>query len=405
MDFAPTARAQQFHDLAQDFIGTRVVPELPGYLAEARAHPWQVPPVVETLKAEARAAGLWNLFLPDDRYGPGLSNTEYAPVAELTGRAMPLAPEVFNCNAPDTGNAEVLVHYGSDQQREQWLTPLLAGEIRSAFCMTEPGVASSDAANMAATATLAGDEVVLNGTKWWSTGIGHPDCRFVIFMGVTDPTAHKYRRHSMVLVPTDAPGVEIGRMLPVFGFFDEPYGHGEVSFTDVRLPADAIIAGPGRGFEIAQGRLGPGRIHHCMRAIGLAEVALELACRRATDRVAFGKPLANLGGNRERIAEARLAIDQARLLVLRTAWLLDQHGVAGARNEVSQIKAVVPRMACDVIDMAIQIHGGAGVSDVFPLAEMYAGARALRLADGPDEVHLGMVARAELHKYAEGVGA
>ncbi len=401
MDFSPSPRAQDYFTRADEFITRRVLPELPGYLEAARAEPWTVPPVVETLKAEARAAGLWNLFLPDDRFGPGLSNTDYAPIAELTGRAMPLAPEVFNCNAPDTGNAEVLVHYGSEAQQEQWLAPLLAGEIRSAFCMTEPAVASSDASNMAATAVIDGDEVVINGTKWWSTGIGHPDCKFVIFMGLTDPEAHKYRRHSMVLVPTDAPGVEIGRMLPVFGYYDEPYGHGEVSFTDVRLPVDAIIAGPGRGFEIAQGRLGPGRVHHCMRAIGLAEMALEFACRRSLDRVAFGKPLANLGGNRERIAEARLAIDQARLLVLRTAWLLDQYGVAGARNEVSQIKAVVPRMACDVIDMAIQIHGGAGVSDVFPLAEAYAGARALRLADGPDEVHLGMVARAELKKYAE----
>lgn len=405
MDFTPSARSQQFLDRARDFIDDRVLPELPGYLESARQHPWVVPPIVAALKAEAREAGLWNLFLPDDRYGPGLSNSDYAPIAELTGRAMPLAPEVFNCNAPDTGNAEVLVHYGSEQQKEQWLTPLLAGEIRSAFCMTEPDVASSDASNMAATAEVVGDEVVLNGSKWWSTGIGHPDCRFLIFMAVTDPTAHKYRRHSMVLVPVDTPGVEIGRMLPVFGYYDEPYGHGEVSFDNVRLPVDAIIAGPGRGFEIAQGRLGPGRVHHCMRAIGMAELALELACRRATDRVAFGKPLANLGGNRERIAEARLAIDQARLLVQRTAWLLDQYGVAGARNEVSQIKAVIPRMTCDVIDMAIQIHGGAGVSDVFPLAEMYAGARALRLADGPDEVHLGMVARAELHKYADAPGS
>ncbi len=401
MDFSPSPTAQKYALLADAFISDRVLPELPAYLAAARAEPWTVPPIVETLKAEARATGLWNLFLPDARFGAGLSNADYAPIAELTGRAMPLAPEVFNCNAPDTGNAEVLVHYGSEQQQEQWLTPLLAGEIRSAFCMTEPAVASSDASNMAATAFIEGDEVVVNGTKWWSTGIGHPDCKFVIFMGLTDPDAHKYRRHSMVLVPTDAPGVEIGRMLPVFGYLDEPYGHGQVSFTDVRLPVDAIIAGPGRGFEIAQGRLGPGRVHHCMRAIGLAEMALELACRRATDRVAFGKPIANLGGNRERIAEARLAIDQARLLVLRTAWLLDQYGVAGARNEVSQIKAVVPRMACDVIDMAIQLHGGAGVSDDFPLAEAYAGARALRLADGPDEVHLGMVARAELHKYSE----
>jgi acyl-CoA dehydrogenase len=399
MDFDPSPRAQEYVERAGTFLDELVLPALPAYREMVRANPWQVPHVVQELKAKARDAGLWNLFLPDATWGPGLANVDYAPVAELTGRAMPLAPEVFNCNAPDTGNAEVLVHYGSPQQQEQWLKPLLAGEIRSAFCMTEPAVASSDASNMAATAVVEGDEVVLNGTKWWSTGIGHPNCRFAIFMGLTDPAAHKYLQHSMVLVPLDAPGVKIGRMLPVFGYYDEPYGHGEVAFTDVRLPVSAIIAGPGRGFEIAQGRLGPGRVHHCMRAIGLAEMALQHACERSLERVAFGKPLANLGGNRERIAEARLAIDQARLLVLRTAWLLDKYGVAGARHEVSQIKAVVPRMTCQVIDMAMQLHGGAGLSDDFQLAEAYAGARSLRLADGPDEVHLGMVARAELKKY------
>lgn len=399
MDFEPSPRAQELIAKAHSFIGERVAPAMPEYRAALRADPWQVPAVVEQLKEQARAEGLWNLFLPDATWGPGIPNVDYAPVAELTGRVMPLAPEVFNCNAPDTGNAEVLVHYGSAEQQEQWLKPLLAGTIRSAFCMTEPAVASSDAANMAATAVIDGDEVVLNGTKWWSTGIGHPNAKFAIFMGLTDPDAHKYLRHSMVLVPLDAPGVTIGRMLPVFGYLDEPYGHGEVSFDNVRLPVSAIIAGPGRGFEIAQGRLGPGRVHHTMRAIGMAERALELACERATTRVAFGKPLASLGGNRERIAEARLKIDQARLLVLRTAWLLDRYGVAGARTEVSAIKAVIPRMACEVIDMAIQLHGGAGLSDDFELAELYAGARALRLADGPDEVHLGMVARAELKPY------
>lgn len=405
MDFAPSERARDYTQRAARFIDERVRPLEPEYLAAVKADVPRALALVDQLKDAAREEGLWNLFLPDARFGPGLSTTDYAPVAELTGTAMPLAPEVFNCNAPDTGNAEVLVHYGSPEQREQWLTPLLAGEIRSAFCMTEPGVASSDASNMAATAVVEGDEVVLNGSKWWSTGIGHPHCRFAIFMGLTDPEAHRYRRHSMVLVPLDAPGVEVERLLPVFGLYDEPYGHGEIRFTDVRLPAEAIIGGPGRGFEIAQGRLGPGRVHHCMRLIGMAEAALQLACERATSRTAFGKPLVNLGGNRERIAEARLRIDQARLLVLKTAWLLDRHGVAGARYEVSAIKAVVPRMAADVIDMAIQLHGGAGLSDDFPLAAGYAAARSLRLADGPDEVHLGMVAREELAPYLAAEGS
>lgn len=405
MDFAPSERARDYTQRAARFIDEWVRPLEPEYLAAVKADVPRALALVDQLKDAAREEGLWNLFLPDARFGPGLSTTDYAPVAELTGTAMPLAPEVFNCNAPDTGNAEVLVHYGSPEQREQWLTPLLAGEIRSAFCMTEPGVASSDASNMAATAVVEGDEVVLNGSKWWSTGIGHPHCRFAIFMGLTDPEAHRYRRHSMVLVPLDAPGVEVERLLPVFGLYDEPYGHGEIRFTDVRLPAEAIIGGPGRGFEIAQGRLGPGRVHHCMRLIGMAEAALQLACERATSRTAFGKPLVNLGGNRERIAEARLRIDQARLLVLKTAWLLDRHGVAGARYEVSAIKAVVPRMAADVIDMAIQLHGGAGLSDDFPLAAGYAAARSLRLADGPDEVHLGMVAREELAPYLAAEGS
>jgi acyl-CoA dehydrogenase len=311
------------------------------------------------------------------------------------------APLVFNCNAPDTGNMEVLLKYGSDEQKEQWLEPLLDGRIRSAFLMTEPGVASSDATNMEATATLDGDEVVLNGTKWWSTGVGNPDCKVGIFMGVTDPDAHRHGRHSMVLVPFDHPGVKVERMLSAFGQYDEPIGHGEVSLTDVRLPATAVIAGPGRAFEIAQGRLGPGRVHHCMRLVGLAERALELACERSTSRTAFGKPLANLGGNRERLAHARIAINQARLLVHHAAWKLDAVGALGAMSEVSEIKVAVPQMACDVIDMAIQLHGGAGMSEDVPLAAAYANARSLRLADGPDEVHLGVIARILLHPYAE----
>jgi acyl-CoA dehydrogenase len=403
VDFSHSAGAADYLRRVGDFVRTEIEPVEADYHRTLRAasDPWVVLPVVEELKAKARAQGLWNLFLPETEHGgAGLSNVEYAPLAEQMGRS-PLAPEVFNCNAPDTGNAEVLVRYGSAEQQERWLVPLLRGEIRSAFCMTEPGVASSDATNMAATAVVDGDEIVLNGRKWWSSGIGHPNCGFVIFMGLTDPGAPRHARHSMVLVPMGTDGVKVERMLPVFGHLDEPYGHGEVTFTDVRLPLSAVIAGPGRGFEIAQGRLGPGRIHHCMRLIGLAERALELACTRATTRVAFGKPLANLGGNRERIAHARIAINQARLLVLHTAWLLDTQGVAGARSEVSQIKVAVPTMAQDVIDMAIQLHGGAGMSDDFPLAAAYAGARALRLADGPDEVHLNVVGRFELAPYVE----
>ncbi|MBF6224282.1 acyl-CoA dehydrogenase family protein [Nocardia abscessus] len=398
MDFTHSDRAVRLTDQVRQFVRDEIDPRDEEHAAFLRESPWAVPPVVEELKQKARAAGLWNLFLPDPELGAGLSNVEYAPMAEAMG-ASGWAPEVFNCNAPDTGNAEVLLHYGSTQQRQQWLRPLLDGEIRSAFCMTEPEVASSDATNMAATAVVDGEEIVLNGRKWWSTGIGHPNCAFVIFMGLTAPEAHPYQRHSMVLVPVDTPGVRVERMLTTFGYLDEPFGHGEVTFTDVRLPLDAVIAGPGRGFEIAQGRLGPGRIHHCMRAIGLAERALELACRRGLSRTAFGKPLANLGGNRERIANARVAIDQARLLVLHTAWLLDTKGLAGARSEVSQIKAVVPRMTQEVLDMAMQLHGGAGLSDDFPLARAFAGIRSLRFADGPDEVHLGVIARQELRKY------
>jgi acyl-CoA dehydrogenase len=403
VDFSHSAMAADYLRRVSDFVRTEIEPVEAEYHRDLHAsgNPWTVLPVVEELKAKARGLGLWNLFLPDTERGAGLSNVEYAPLAEQMGRSF-IAPEVFNCNAPDTGNSEVLVQYGSPEQQEQWLEPLLRGEIRSAFCMTEPAVASSDATNMAATAVVKGDEIVLNGRKWWSTGVGHPNCKFVIFMGLTDPEADRHRRHSMVLVPIDAEGVKVERLLSVFGHQDEPYGHGEVSFTDVRLPLSSVIAGPGRGFEIAQGRLGPGRIHHCMRLIGLAERSLELALQRATSREAFGKPLANLGGNRERIANARIAINQARLLVLHTAWLLDTKGLAGARSEVSQIKVAVPNMALGVIDMAIQLHGAAGLSEDFPLAAAYTSARSLRLADGPDEVHLGLVARYEMAPYQHG---
>ncbi len=398
MDFSPSPKAREYTERVARFITEEIEPREPAYHEAAEAGDKAALDLMEELKTKARAQGLWNLFLPDERYGAGLTNVEYAQVAELTGRSF-IAPEVFNCNAPDTGNMEVLVQYGSEEQQKRWLKPLLDGEIRSAFCMTEPEVASSDATNMAATAIVEGDEVVLNGRKWFSTGIGHPRCEVLIYMALTDPSAHRYAQHSMVLVPRDTPGVTVERMLPVMGRYDLPSGHGEVSFDNVRLPKDAFIAGPGRGFEIAQGRLGPGRIHHCMRLIGLAEKALELACERAVSRHAFHKPIANLGGNRERIADARIAINQARLLVLHTAWLLDTRGIAGALSEVSQIKVAVPNMAERVVDMAMQLHGGAGLTDDFPLAAAWTSARSLRLADGPDEVHRGVVARIELKKY------
>ena len=401
MDFEHSARAQKYIALVDEFIRERVIPsesEYYGALSHSADYTqWRIPPVMEKLKAEAKAAGLWNLFLPDPTRGAGLDNRDYAAVAELTGRCF-IAPEVFNCNAPDTGNAEVLLHYASDEQRARWLDPLLAGEIRSAFAMTEPAVASSDATNMQARCEVQGDEVVLNGRKWWTSGAGDPRCKFLIFMGLTDPSADRHSRHSMVLVPLDTPGVKIERMLPVFGHLDEPHGHAEISFENVRLPKSAILLGAGRGFEIAQGRLGPGRIHHCMRCIGAAERALEKLCRRAVSRVAFGKPLSNLGGNRDIIANCRMAIDQARLLTLKAAWALDKHGTFGALTEISAIKVIAPNVLQMVTDAAIQIHGGAGVAD--PELTMLLGmARSLRLADGPDEVHRGLVARLELSKY------
>ncbi|MGO9402777.1 MAG: acyl-CoA dehydrogenase family protein [Terriglobales bacterium] len=402
MDFSQSPRAQSYVQRLSAFMQEHILPAEPEYFRQVQNLPdwrgWKQPPVMETLKAKARAAGLWNLFLPDGEYGAGLSNIEYAPLAEITGRSS-IAPEVFNCNAPDTGNMEVLVKYGSAAQKLQWLTPLLAGEIRSAFCMTEPDVASSDATNMQATALIQGDHALLNGRKWWSSGIGHPHCRILIFMGITDRSASKYQRHSMVLVPLDSPGVNIERMVPVFGSYDPPFGHGEVSFTNVRVPLDYIIAGPGRGFEIAQGRLGPGRIHHCMRTLGAAERALDLLCRRSLHRVAFGKPLAELGGNADVIANARIMLEQARLLTLKAAWMLDEFGTKGARSEISQIKVAVPNIALKIIDQAIQIHGGAGVSADFPLTEMFAAIRTLRIADGPDEVHRALIAKLELQKY------
>ena len=378
--------------------------------AAREAGTWAESPILGELRTKARAVGLWNLFLPaghDQPYaeqfgthgGAGLSNTDYAPLAELMGRATFLAPYVFNCNAPDTGNMEVLLKYGTDEQKATWLEPLLDGRIRSGFGMTEPGVASSDATNMAATAIVDGDEVVINGTKWFTTGVGHPDCKVLIFMGLSDPDADRHSRHTMVLVPLDTPGVKVERLLQTMNVYDEPVGHGEVSFTEVRVSKENILLGEGRAFEIAQGRLGPGRVHHCMRLIGQAELALELAIKRGLSRTAFGKPLVNLGGNRERIADARIAIDQARLLVLNAAWKLDQGGALNALSEVSQIKVVVPNLTQQVVDMAIQLHGGGGMTNDFPLAAMWTNARALRLADGPDEVHRGVVARLEIGRH------
>jgi acyl-CoA dehydrogenase len=398
MDFTPSERTQALTERLSRFMREDVIPAEPVYRAQltggADHRQWRQPPVMEQLKAKARAAGLWNLFLPELENGPGLSNLEYAPLAEIMGHSF-MAPEVFNCNAPDSGNMEVLHRYGSAQQRDRWLTPLLDGEIRSGFAMTEPDVASSDATNMQATARVEGNEVVLDGRKWWTTGLGHPHCRFVIFMGLSDPQAEPHRRHSMVICPLDAPGVRIERMLPVFHDFDEPSGHGEMSFQQVRLPLDHVILGPGRGFEIAQGRLGPGRVHHCMRALGAAERALSLLCQRAQTRVAFGKPLLQLGGNADIVANLRMAIEQARLLTLKTAWTLDTQGNKAALSLISQIKVVVPSVAQQAADAAIQIHGGAGLTDDFPLAQLFAYARVLRLADGPDEVHRAVVAKIE----------
>lgn len=406
MDFQPSERAAQTAQRVRSFIDTHIAPieaeHWSGILKRRHGGEWtewQIPPRVEALKAKAREEGLWNLFLPDAELGAGLSVLDYAFSAEQTGRSM-MAPEIFNCNAPDSGNMEVIWKYGNAEQKEQWLKPLLAGEIRSVFFMTEPDVASSDATNMAATAVIDGDHIVLNGKKWWSSGVGDPRCKIGIFMALTpDESKDRHHQHSMVLVPMDTPGVEIKRMLPVFGEYDEPHGHGEVHFHNVRVPIGNFISGPGRGFEIAQGRLGPGRIHHCMRCIGAAEKSLELAIQRGLERTAFRKPLIDLGGNRERLAECRVAIDQARLLTLQAAWKIDTLGVMSALTDVSAIKVVAPTMLQNVVDFAIQIHGGAGVSHDTPLTMFFNQARSLRLADGPDEVHKGMIARLELKKY------
>jgi acyl-CoA dehydrogenase len=361
-------------------------------------NPWLATEVVEELKREARAARLWNLFLPDSEHGAGLTNLEYAPLCEIMGRS-PLGPEAFNCSAPDTGNMEVLARYGSPEQRKRWLEPLLDGRIRSAFAMTEPAVASSDATNIQAEIARDGDHYVINGRKWWTSGAADPRCEILIFMGKTNPGAALHSQHSMLLVPMKTPGISVKRQLSVFGYDDAPHGHCEIEFTAVRVPAANLLLGEGRGFEIAQGRLGPGRIHHCMRLIGLAERALEMLCRRALERVAFGRRLSEQGVTLERIAASRIEIDQARWLVLNAAYMMDTVGNRAARKEIAMIKVAAPEMACRVLDWAIQVHGGAGVSQDFLLAHAYAGARSLRLADGPDEVHRAQIGKLELSRY------
>jgi acyl-CoA dehydrogenase len=402
MEFAFDARTEELRAELARFMTERVYPAEPVFAAQVAAgEAWRRPPVVEELKREARARGLWNLFLPDPRYGAGLTNLQYAPLAEITGRSPNLAPEAVNCAAPDTGNMELLSEFGSDGQRDRWLKPLLEGEIRSAFCMTEPEVASSDATNIATRIERDGDSYVVTGRKWWSSGAMDPRCELFIVMGKTDPQAPRHRQQSMVIVPRDTPGVTVHRGLSVFGYDDGPHGgHAEISFDAVRVPAENLVGGEGDGFAIAQARLGPGRIHHCMRLIGMAERALELMCRRAMARVAFGRPIAEQGVVQEWIAESRVRIEQARLLVLKTAWLMDTVGNKGAHTEIQAIKIAVPSMAQWVIDKAIQAHGGGGVSQDTPLAGLYAQARTLRLADGPDEVHRASLARRELKRYA-----
>ena len=403
--FELSPKAQDFVNRTKNFIEQEIEPIESQFWQEVHElnlggdwTTWQWPAQLEILKQKAKALGLWNMFLPDETLGQGLSVQEYAHIAELTGRSL-LAPTIFNCNAPDSGNMELLWRYGTEQQKQDWLIPLLDGKIRSVFCMTEPDVASSDATNMQATAIIEGNDIVLNGRKWWSSGLGDPNAKIIIFMAHTpDENKDRHHQHSMVLVPIDTLGVKIERMLPVFGDYDAPHGHGEVSFENVRVPLSSFIGGAGQGFEIAQGRLGPGRIHHCMRCIGAAEKSLELMIDRGMSRTAFGKEILKLGGNLERVAEARVAIDQARLLTLYAAYKMDTLGNMAALSEISAIKVVAPSVLEKVVDMAIQIHGGAGVSRDTPLTGFFAQARALRLADGPDEVHKGMIAKLELAK-------
>jgi acyl-CoA dehydrogenase len=404
MDFAFDARTEELRGQLQAFVDEHIIPAEKVFEEQAaemasQGRGWERPPVLEDLKAEARKQGLWNLFLAHHPQGAGLTNLQYAPLAEITGRSF-IAPEALNCAAPDTGNMEVLAEFGTPEQQKQWLQPLLDGEIRSAFCMTEPGVASSDATNISTSITRDGDVYVINGRKWWSSGAMDPRCRILIVMGKSDPEADRHRQQTQILVPRDTPGVNIKRGMHVFGYTDGTHGgHAEIEFTDVRVPASNVIAGEGEGFAIAQARLGPGRIHHCMRQIGAAERALELMCRRVTGRVAWGKPLAEQGVIQDWIAESRVRIEAARLLVLKTAWLMDTVGNKGAHTEIQSIKILVPQTTEWIIDKAIQAHGGGGVSQDFPLAMMWAHTRTLRFADGPDEVHKRSLARRELRKY------
>jgi acyl-CoA dehydrogenase len=405
MDFSYDARTEEFREQLLSFMDSHIYPAekvFAGQVAEAAAagRPWERPPIIDELKAEARSRGLWNLFLPRHPAGAGLTNLQYAPLAEITGHSPSIAPEALNCAAPDTGNMELLADFGSDDQQQRWLRPLLDGEIRSAFCMTEPDVASSDATNVATRIERNGTEYVINGRKWWSSGAMDPRCQILIVMGKTAPDAERHRQQSMILVPRDTPGVTIERGMRVFGFTDGSHGgHAEIEFRDVRVPGGNLVGGEGDGFAIAQARLGPGRIHHCMRQIGAAERALELMCRRATQRVAFGGPLADQGVIQDWIAESRVRIESARLLVLKTAWLMDTVGNRGAHTEIQAIKIQTPAMAEWVIDKAIQVHGAGGISQDFPLAHLWASARTLRFADGPDEVHKRSLARRELKKY------
>jgi acyl-CoA dehydrogenase len=397
MDFEFSARTRDLQQRLQAFMEEHVYPHERRFEEEAARQRWSPTRIVEELKPKARAAGLWNLFLPNDAGGAGLSNLEYAPLCEIMGRSV-MAPEIFNCSAPDTGNMEVLARYGSPEQKDRWLKPLLGGQIRSCYAMTEPEVASSDATNIQASIVRDGSEYIINGRKWWTSGAGDPRCKVAILLGKTDPAAQPHRQQSMVLVPMDAPGVKIERMLTVFGYDHAPHGHGEVTFTNVHIPTCNLLLGEGRGFEIAQGRLGPGRIHHCMRCIGVAERALETMCKRVQNRVAFGKPLAERGTIRADIAKSRMEIEQARLLTLKAAYMMDTVGNKAARTEIAMIKVVAPQAASNVLERAIQAHGGAGVSQDTFLAAAWANVRSLRLADGPDEVHSEAIAKWELRK-------